>query len=188
MIYTVAFVCAVASPALAQDSAGDVSAGYRFIHISPTTYGLGWYADASRHVGPTLALVGEVGGSYKRDEPSAVIRGTSFSGETKINLHTFAGGIRLRLGRVAALTPFGQVLVGVSHVSGHVVVRDDSGGVPDVITESTDNAGLLALDGGVIIQPWRALGLRVSAGYMRLFRDRDDNNVVRLNAGIVVPF
>jgi hypothetical protein len=113
IVYAVALVCAVASPALAQDSAGDVSGGYRLIRISPTTYGLGWYADASRQIGTTLALVGEVGGSYKRDEPSAVIRGTSFSGETRINLHTFGGGVRLRLGRVAAMTPFGQVL-GVS--------------------------------------------------------------------------
>jgi hypothetical protein len=53
---------------------------------------------------------------------------------------------------------------------------------------STENAAFVALDGGVTVQPWRALGLRLSAGYLRQFREREDHNVLRLNAGIVVPF
>jgi hypothetical protein len=57
-----------------------------------------------------------------------------------------------------------------------------------MLSESTENAAFVALDGGVTVQPWRALGLRLSAGYLRQFREREDHNVLRLNAGIVVPF
>jgi len=187
-LFTIGVWCVVASPADAQAAAGDVSGGYRFMNVSPATYGRGWNADASYYLGTRLAIVGDVGGSYKRDEHADVIGGVSFAGTTRINLHTYLGGVRVRLGQNAAVTPFAQALAGGAHVHGSAVVHALSGAVPDVTSAGGENNWAMALDGGVIVRPWRALGVRVSAGYLRLFRDTTDHNAFRLNTAIVVPF
>jgi hypothetical protein len=185
---------AVAMPARAQDKAIEVSGGYQYRQISspadgvPPTRWNGWYIDTSRDLGTMLALVGEVGGTYRTASFTLTAQGAESQSTVQADWYTYLGGMRVRLGRNGLVTPFAQGLVGGAHMLASTVVHSVTGSVPDATSEGSQNAWTMALDGGVDLRPWDAVGVRVLAGYLRTFNRFDDLNTLRLNVGIVLPF
>jgi hypothetical protein len=168
-------------PALAQDK-GDVSFGYRLLHLSADgeseNLNKGWYFDVAGHLTNVFSIVGDVGGTYKTVTESEGL----LTAKVDFKIHTFAAGVRARVTTANPnVVPFGQVLFGggqakVKAVAGTVTLFDDS---------STDP--LLDIGGGVDVSPGGPVGVRVMAGYMRLF-DEDGANVFTFSIGAKVGF
>lgn len=163
--------------ALAQDR-GDVSGGYRFIRSEGVNYGKGWYFDVTGHVTDVVSLVGDVGGSYKSESET-------FAGiivEADIKIHTFSGGLKVRASMVSPnVVPFGQVLFGVADARGEA-----SGGGISISESVTDP--MLNLSGGVDISGASPVGLRVQAGWVRVFAEGEGFNAFHLSVGAKFGF
>jgi hypothetical protein len=167
--------------ALAQDK-GDVSAGYRLLHLSADgeseNLNKGWYVDVAGHLTDVFSIVGDVGGSYRTVTESEGL----LTAKVDFKVHTFAAGLRARATTANPnVTPFGQVLFGggkakVKAVAGTVTLFDDS---------STDP--LLDIGGGVDVSPGGQVGIRVMAGYVRVF-DEDGANVFTFSVGAKFGF
>ena len=172
-----------AAPAAAQDTPkAEVSVGYNWLTAKEssgdddiddiddewTKFPKGWYFDVAGNVSDTLSIVGQVTGNYK-----------TFDDDSKINIHTFMGGVRgSSPGRVRG---FGQVLVGGVSVK----AEDEFSG----FDESETNFGL-QIGGGVNVLGSGGVGLRVGLDYLRLFAKDDslilanDVNGFRFNVGV----
>ena len=166
--------------ALAQDK-GDVSGGYRVLRAfgdEAETFGKGWYFDVTGHVTDMVSIVGDVGGSYKSE--SFTEAGTTFEGNLKI--HTFQGGVKFRVPTMNPnIVPFAQVLGGG--------VRSSFKFTAGSFSES-DSAtdGLLTLSGGVDVSGMAKVGVRVQAGYFRVFEEGDGTNGFQFSIGAKVGF
>jgi hypothetical protein len=106
-----ALIIVSATPARAQDdSPVDVSVGYSSMrdYDGEVTFPRGWFATLGADVVGPLAVVGDVGGSYKSMGGLDV--------RVAVRLHTVMGGPRAQwqLGRVA---PYAQMLFGVARMS-----------------------------------------------------------------------
>lgn len=175
-------VVGIAAPVAAQDTPGaEISIGYNWLAAKESSddefedadgewekFPKGWYFDVAGNVSDTLSLVGQVTGNYK-----------TFEDDSKINIHTFMGGIRgSSPGRVRG---FGQVLVGGVAVK----AEDEFLG----FEESETNFGL-QLGAGVNVLGSGGVGLRLGVDYLRLFAKDDslvflnDVNGFRFNVGV----
>ena len=174
-------VVGFAAPAAAQDTPrAEVSVGYNWLTAKESSdddfdeidewekFPKGWYFDIAGNVSDTLSIVGQVTGNYK-----------TFEDDSKINIHTFMGGIRgSSPGRVRG---FGQVLLGGVAVK----AEDEFIG----FEESETNFGL-QIGGGVNVLGSGGVGLRVGLDYLRLFAKDDseilfnDVNGFRFNVGV----
>ena len=106
----VAAVILVAVPARAQDTpAVDVGVGYAFLHDKEIdeNFTTGWLASLNFNFSRTLALTGEVGGSYKTF-PS----GDEVPVDLDLALHSLMGGFRFMSRGNDSLHPYLQVLAG----------------------------------------------------------------------------
>jgi hypothetical protein len=189
-----------ASPAFAQDeSRGEVSAGWRYHHAvissvvnpiqlpQPNDYPTGWYADVSLNVSPKFAIVGDVAGTYFKDDVSTATGVVSVQESLDVRFHTFMGGVRVRAPQNAAFVPFGQVLFGGE--------RDESTGERSITVfqststsrqETASSNPALALDAGATaaVGP---IGVRTSVGYVRFFGEAD-SDAFRFSLGGVFRF
>jgi hypothetical protein len=196
-------VLMVTSSAHAQDtSRGEFSVGWRFYHaaissfirpldpaLATNDYPKGWYADVALNLSPKFAIVGEVGGTYHRDEITQEFGFSSSEESSEATFHTFMGGVRVRAPQNAAFVPFGQVLFGGEHDSSadERTTRFTFTPNPSTIArESSTSSPVLALDAGVTAAAgW--LGVRASVGYVRFFTDADAD-ALRVNVGAAFRF
>ena len=180
-----------AHSAFAQDtSKGEVSGGWRYYHATIRSsvsltgasdvndFSKGWYVDVSGNLSPKFAVVGDVGGTYQRDETSPTQGLVRTSEVTDLKLYTFMGGIRVRAPQNARIIPFGQVLVGgernISDYTRTTTFNIPNASIPPstVSLEGNTSGAALALDGGVTISVG-SIGVRTQAGYVRMFGDAD---------------
>ena len=169
--------------ASAQDtSRGELSGGWRYYHatfsgttsaIPASNHRTGWYADAAFNLSPTLAIVGEAGGSYSSHDFTGTGTGLSVTVTSDVKFHTFMGGVRLRAPQVPRLVPFGQVLFGGEHdASINETVTTVAQRTSRSRREGSSSSAALALDGGATLA-LGAIGVRASAGYARFFGAAD---------------
>lgn len=153
-------VVGASSPAAAQDAAKtEISGGYQYNRLMPSACtgsdcdinANGWYADVAGRVRPMLSLVGVVDGVYKKE-----------SGEW-LKVHSYGGGIRIGSKRNSKVTPFGQVVVGGTTVSGD--------------GDST-TAFTLTVGGGVNMAVNDRWGIRAQGDYRGIFFKEEDGDRV----------
>ena len=167
------------SPAitLAQDK-GDVSGGYRYVRSESESISKGFYVDVTGHVTDMFSIAGEVGGSYLSESETS----GGLTAEASGNIHTFAAGVKLRASKVSPnAVPFAQVLFGVGRAS----VQAKVAGVT-LLDESASDP-LVHLSGGVDLSGGGPVGLRVQAGWLRVFED-DASNFFTFSVGAKIGF
>ena len=79
---------------------------------------VGWIVSAAGYVTPRLAIVGEAGGQYDFERVPNLPGFTYANMRYNINYHTFVGGARVSTSRTAAVSAFGQFLLGAHRVAG----------------------------------------------------------------------
>lgn len=170
-LLTVGVVCSLAGSASAQGvPAAELSAGYQFLRLDDESLGVGWYVDIAGNWSDTLAIVGQVSGSYGSIDDFV---------EVDINAHSFLGGVRFSGRSNPDLVPFVHALVGIIRVSAGT-------SVVGVNVSESDSSGALQLGGGVTIKTGAKLGVRLGADYVRAFEEGGANGF-RFGAGIMVP-
>jgi hypothetical protein len=164
----------------AQDK-GDISGGYRYLHAGgdeSESFPKGWYFDVTGHLTDIVSIVGDVGGTYKSE--SETVGGVSIEGSLKI--HTFQGGVKFRVPTMNPnVVPFAQVLGGGVRSSFKL-----SGGGFNESDSATD--GLLTLSGGVDVSGMAKVGVRVQAGYFRVFEEGEGTNGFQFSVGAKIGF
>jgi hypothetical protein len=167
--------------ALAQDK-GDVSGGYRYLRASgdgeSESFGKGWYFDVTGHVTDVVSIVGDVGGTYKSESLNE--SGLSFEGNLKI--HSFQGGVKFRVPTMNTnIVPFVQVLGGG--------VRSSFKFTAGSLSESDSSTdGIFTLSGGVDVSGMAKVGVRVQAGYFRVFEEGEGTNGFQFSVGAKIGF
>ena len=163
--------------ALAQDK-GDVSGGYRYMRSEGEGISKGFYVDVTGHVTDMFSIVGEVGGSY-------LSQSETFSGvtaEASGKIHTFAAGVKLRASKVSPnVVPFAQVLFG----GGKASVEAKVAGIT-LLDESTSDP-IMHFSGGADVSGGGRVGIRVQAGWLRVFED-DASNIFTFSVGAKIGF
>lgn len=160
-----------ASTASAQGvPAADLSVGYQFLRLEEESLGLGWYVDLAGNWSETLAIVGQVAGSYGSVADFVNI---------DIDAHSFLGGIRFSGRGNPSLVPFAHALVGIIRVSAGT-------NVIGVNVSESDSSAAMQLGGGVTMKATEKLGVRIGADFLRAFEDSGANGF-RFAAGVVIP-
>jgi opacity protein-like surface antigen len=190
IVLMTAFVAVVlpfvtASPAAAQEPAGELSVGYQFTHAGGgddegVNFPLGWYVDFAKSIRPMFQVVGEVSGAHKSE-------GDEFedvSGNVSLNLLTFMGGVRVASHNNPKVTPFGQVLFGAARTTASA---EASAGGASISFDDSESAFAMQIGGGVNAMVTPKVGVRVGVNYLRLFGDLSEN-LFRVSGGIVIPF
>jgi hypothetical protein len=165
----------------AQDK-GDVSGGYRYLRATDDGesegFGKGWYFDVTGHLTNMVSVVGDIGGSYK--SVSETDGGVTFTGDIKI--HSFQGGVKFRASMVNPnVVPFAQVLFGGVKAS----FKFSGGGFSD---SDSDTNGMMTVAGGVDVSGMSKVGVRVMAGYFRVFEEDSGTNGFVFSVGGKVGF
>lgn len=163
-------ILGVATPVLAQESAGDVAIGYSILHDSEAeeTFPMGWLFAGGVNLGSNLAVVGEVGGNYKKVD--------FFGEDLNLRVHSFLGGVRVQNRHPKAM-PFGQVLVGLAHMGLSVLGESES-----------SNGFAVQPGGGVDIALSSSLGARVQGDFRMIRSDGETANEFRVGFGLVFAF
>ena len=115
-----------AAPSYAADTPTlDLAGGYSFMHDEDRNkdFKAGWFVTVGGNVNSWLAAVAEIGGSYATcmactlgPFTAQTLRGTDLN----LKVYTFMAGPRFASHAASRVTPFAQVLVGGSHVSGGI--------------------------------------------------------------------
>ena len=192
MVMAGAIVAAV--PASAQTTPTvQVSGGYQFLNLSfegeGETLGKGWYGEVAGHFTPMFSAVFEVGGNYKSVSESLTINGVTTTLDADFSVHQFLGGVRVSHRRNPSLVPFGQVLFGGVNVSVEGSGSASIGGGEIFSFSEGDAATEFAMQiaGGLDLRVTDRAGIRVGAGYTRIFAD-EGVNAFRAIIGVVFPF
>ncbi len=123
----------------------------------------------------SVSVVGEIGTANKGNVDSTGL---------DLTLSSYLAGLRYSLRKSGRFTPFGQVLVGVTHASG--------GLAPSQIHAGSSTAFAMAAGGGLDIKLNRSFSLRAfQTDYLLTLlpnRTNDHQNNFRLSTGIVVRF
>ena len=175
--FVIGVVLLSSGTALAQMK-GDVSGGYRYIHADEENFAKGWYFDVAGHVTDVVSIVGDVGGTYKSE--SLTEGGVTFDANLKI--HIFQAGARFRAPMVNPnVVPFGQVLFGGAKST----IKFSAAGISDSDSE-TD--GVMSVGGGVDVTGGSKVGVRVMAGWLRVFEEGDATNAFSFSVGARIGF
>lgn len=165
-------------PARAQSSKFELSGGYSLLHEQDRSedYPAGWVAAVTGNVTDWIGVAAEVSGNYRTCEKcqrgpftSQRSRGTDLD----LAMYTYMVGPRLAA-RMSRVTPFAQVLLGGTHVSGGVEF-DGS-----LTTGFSYQPG-----GGVDVYLTPTIGLRVQGDYRVVRTQGLDNNATRVVVGVV---
>jgi hypothetical protein len=156
----VAILFAGAKQARAQGApTAEGALGYAYMHDEELSIGFpfGWMASVAGNATSWLALVGEVGGSYKKYTLGAT--------ELQLRVHTFTVGPRLTVTATSPIAPFAQLLFGIAHGSADF-------GAPglNVVVSGTSFATQLGFGIDLNASPSRALRLQLD---LRGLRDND---------------
>lgn len=117
------FLCGTAPLFAADTPQLELAGSYAFMRDTSRSdsFPAGWAATATGNVNSWIGVVAEVGGSYKSCDncqrgPFASDR---FRGNNlRVSVLTFLGGPRVASHANSLITPFGQVLLGGSHIRG----------------------------------------------------------------------
>ena len=182
---------AIPETARAQNTAGELSAGWRLVNAEDETIATGWYADVLGNVTSLFGVVGEVSGHYDSIDETETFGGAQVRASGNLRIHTFMGGVRFTVRQNPRLVPFAQALVGLAHASASIDVTTIVNGqpVPSLSAEESESTSDAAVEfgGGVNIRVTSRLGVRVGASYLRILED-DASNAFRAAAGVVFPF
>lgn len=159
-------VLGFAFPAAAQDvPKREFSIGYQFLRASQKGDSKnllgGWYFDFAGNVNKMLGIVGGFGGGDRTFKSIEQHR------------EEFMGGVRVGSRKNKQAVPFAQVLAGA---------------VRQTVGTNTVIDGGLQVGGGVNLMPKDRVGVRVGVDYLRVFSSGEGTNVVRVDAGVVLPF
>lgn len=186
-IVVISSLCSIAAaaPADAQTPGLNVSGGYQFTNAQRQNLN-GWYADISVPFTKLLSVVGDASGSYFSESAST----PGFSASVSLKLHTAMGGVRVARTFKSILVPFGQALAGAAATTASAQISgglfEDFFGEPiDVSGTSTNFA--IQLGGGVDIMVHPKVGVRIGAGYVRIFANSTGLNAFRIGVGAVLP-
>ena len=167
------------APASAQTPRVELSGGYSFMRDQDRSedFPAGWVASVVGNVNGWVGVVAEVGSNHRvcHDCQRGPFTSDTFRGTDRdIRVFTFMAGPRVALRKMSTVTPFAQILLGGSHISGGV--QFDGA----LTTGFSYQPG-----GGVDVNVARNLGVRLQADY-RIVRTQGHNgNATRVLAGIV---
>jgi len=185
----------LAQPAAAQgNDKGDMTFGYQFLNLSSAgesqSFPAGWYADLAGNLTRDVAIVAQVGGSYKSLSESVAIGGASATANADIKLYQFMGGMRFSAHANPSVVPFAHVLAGASYGTASYSGTGTLGGQTLVAVSGADSSTNFALQvgGGTNIWMTRTVGLRVGVDYVRIFETDAGANVFRFGAGLGFKF
>ena len=141
-----------------------LTAGYQYLYDGSWKEHLkfGFMASLSRRISPTMAIVGEAGGSHGE------YGNTGFT----IQRYAFLGGLRLLAGE-GEVRPFFQVLAGYSRQGGDVGIANGLAVQPGGGADLTVNEWLL---------------VRAQGDYRFVREDGQNYNMYRITAGVVWSF
>lgn len=177
----VGFVLIGAAPLFAADAPKfELAGAYAFLQDTSRSEGYppGWALSATGNVRDWIGVVAEVGGNYRSCDDcqrgpfaSQTFRGT----DLRIRIHSYLAGPRVASHASSLFTPFGQFLVGGSHVSGGIEF------------DGALNSGLTYQPGGgVDIRIAPGAALRVQGDYRIIRTSGRNNKQSRFLAGIVL--
>ena len=115
----------LAAPASAQTPRFELSGAYSFMRDQDRSedFPVGWVAAAVGNINPWIGVVSEIGSSHRTCHDcqrgpftSEMFRGT----DRDLRVFTFLAGPRFAFRAMSLVTPFTQVLLGGSHISGGV--------------------------------------------------------------------
>ena len=168
-----------ALPSSAQTPRLEISGAYAYMRDQDRSEGFpaGWVASAAGNVNPWIGVVSEIGGSHRVCRQcergpftSATFRGT----DRNLRVFTFMAGPRFATRATSKVTPFAQVLLGGSHVSGGV--QFDGA----LTTGFAYQPG-----GGVDLYMTPSVGLRLQGDYRAVRTEGHNGKVSRVLAGVV---
>ena len=177
-----AFLSAVAPVRAADTPKYEIAGTYGFMRDTDRAenFPAGWAVAATGNINSWAGVVAEVGGGYatcKNCErgpfASQVLRGQ----DLHIRVHTYMGGPRISSHALSAFTPFAQVLVGGSHMSGGTEF------------DGALNSGFTYQPGaGVDVRVGPRVSLRFQGDYRVIRTTGRDNNQSRFLLGAVYTF
>lgn len=114
-----------AVPSRAQTPRAEISGGYAVMHDQDRaeTFPAGWVASVAGNINGWIGVASEVGASYRvcRDCQRGPFTSANFRGtDRNLRVFTFMIGPRFASRALSRVTPFAQVLLGGSHISGGV--------------------------------------------------------------------
>jgi hypothetical protein len=163
-----ALVIAIAgapATALAQTRSGDIAGSYAFLHDSDLNFPTGWVFAATGDLTPKVGIVGEVGGNYGSVDV------------LNLRMHSFLGGVKFRAPNASAVTPFAQLLGGMTLTEASTEAESDSRFVYTVQP-----------GGGVDIAFTPNARIRLQGDYRYNRRDGFGFNQFRFATGVVYGF
>jgi opacity protein-like surface antigen len=175
-------------PALAQNNAGEFSAGWQLLHFDEETFSRGWYADALGNITSSIGVVGEVAGNYRTIDETRVVSGIPVNVSADLRIHSFMGGARVSARQNPRIVAFGQALIGMVHGSASIEGSTTVAGRTFSVDDSeSDSEFAFELGGGVNLAMTDDIGVRFAATYFRVVEE-DASNSVRFAVGVVFPF
>lgn len=185
VIWIAVLLCVCAGFANAQiPTSGNVFFGYSFENASSTALdGLtrpnyhGWEGSLEGKLAPFIGLVTDISGHYGTQNFTEL---TPVGGGGPVNVSVTGHQYEVLFGPrvsvpVGKLTPFGEFLVGVAHVS-------SNGFSP------TNTSWASALGGGLDYRLVRLVAVRVEGDYIRTNFFSTSQNDIRISTGIVLRF
>ncbi len=169
----------LAAPASAQTPRAETSGAYAVMRDRDReeTFPAGWVASVAGNINRWIGVVSEVGGSHRVCEDcqrgpftSATFRGT----DRNLRVFTFMVGPRFAARTLPRVTPFAQVLLGGSHISGGV--QFDGA----LTTGFTYQPGA-----GIDVAVTPTLALRVQGDYRVVRTEGHNGKASRILAGLV---
>ena len=166
-------------PSFAQTPRMEISGGYALMRDQDRaeTFPAGWVASVVGNINGWIGAASEVGSSYRVCQDcqrgpftSATFRGT----DRNLRVFTFLTGPRFTVRALSKVTPFAQVLLGGSHLSGGV--QFDGA----LTTGFTYQPGA-----GVDVNVTPNLGLRLQGDYRVIRTEGHNGKASRILAGLV---
>jgi opacity protein-like surface antigen len=166
-------------PASAQTPRAEISGGYAVMHDQDRAerFPAGWVASVAGNINGWIGAAAEVGASYRtcRDCQRGPFTSATFRGtDRNLRVYTFMIGPRFASHALSRVTPFAQVLLGGSHISGGV--QFDGA----LTTGFTYQPGA-----GIDVDVTPNLGLRLQGDYRVIRTEGHDSKASRVLAGVV---
>jgi len=172
-----------ATPLFAADTPRyEVAGTYAFMHDSDRSenFPAGWALAATGNVNSWIGVVTEVGGNYSvcKNCQRGPFATQGFRGkDLHVRIHSYLGGPRIASHAVSGVTPFAQVLVGGSHMSGGTEF------------DGALNTGFTYQPGaGVDVRVAPRVGIRLEGDYRVIRTTGHNNKESRFLAGAVYAF
>jgi hypothetical protein len=162
-------LAALAIPHSAAAQSGSVAVSYGYMHQEDFSYPRGWLFAGTGNLTPHVALVGEVGGSYKH------VGVEDF--EVSLRDYSFLGGVRFQAPASPRIAIFGQVLAGTASFGVKAGGQSDS-----------EFVWAVQPGGGLDVYVTRHVGIRTQADFRTNWDQGETANQFRFAIGGVYGF